>query len=196
MQKAHSPEPCLLTDQNFTNNSQKQSPKKHSCGIISNLIGSFREEDFLRISSCPYSAKSSPPFGSHVFRQIKISRTIFEKSHPRNNPMKLFQNLTAVSEEKNFSEVHTAKKASPPWQPCFQRIKISRTIFEKGHTRNNLVKLFQILTSSFREDFLRISSCPFIAKSLSSPSTQGVHFFDRTKFHNQFLKRVTRGTIL
>ena len=56
------------------------------------------------------------------------------------------------------------KKASPTWRPCF-RIKILRTIFEQGHTRNNLVKLFQILISGFVEDFLKISSCPYSAKS-------------------------------
>ena len=49
-------------------------------------------------------------------------------------------------------------------------IKISRTIFEKGHPRNIPVKLFQNLTSSFgEEDFLRISSCPYSARSPHSP---------------------------
>ena len=32
--------------------------------------------------------------GGHVFQRIKISRTVFEKGHPRNNPVKLFQNQT------------------------------------------------------------------------------------------------------
>ena len=36
--------------------------------------------------------KSSPPFG-HVLRWIKISPTVFEKGHPRKNPVKLFQIL-------------------------------------------------------------------------------------------------------
>ena len=49
-------------------------------------------------------------------------------------------------------------------------IKISRTIFEKGHPRNIPVKLFQNLTSGFwEEDFLRISSCPYSARSPHSP---------------------------
>ena len=46
----------------------------------------------------------------------------------------------------------------------YGRIKILRTIFEKGHHRNIPVKLFQNLTSSFGEDFLRISSCPYIVQ--------------------------------
>ena len=39
-------------------------------------------------------------------------------------------------------------------------------VFEKGHPRNIPVKLFQNLTSGFGEkSFLRISSCPYSAKS-------------------------------
>ena len=41
---------------------------------------------------------------SHVYRQIKISLTLFEKGHPRNIPVKLFQILISSSEEKNFEE--------------------------------------------------------------------------------------------
>ena len=69
----------------------------------------------------------------------------------------------------NFYEVHTEKKA-PHGSHIFRRVKISRTIFEKDHTTNNLVKIFLILTSGFaEEDFLRISSCPHIAKSPPHP---------------------------
>ena len=46
----------------------------------------------------------------------------------------------------------------------------SNILFEKGHISYNLVKLFQILTSVFaEEDFLRICSCPYSAKSLPTP---------------------------
>ena len=52
----------------------------------------------------------------------------------------------------------------------YEAIKISRTLFEKGHPRNIPVKLFQNLTSSFgEEDFLRTSSCPYSARSPDSP---------------------------
>ena len=65
------------------------------------------------------------------------------------------------------------------------QIKIWRTIFEKGHPRNIPVKLFQNLTSSFREeDFLRISSCPSSARSHHSPQP----FLGRSKFTNNFRK--------
>ena len=87
---------------------------------------------------------------------------------------------------KNFSEVHTVQKASPHGALVFQRITISQTLFEKGHTRNNLVKLFQILTCDFREeDFLRISLCLYSAKCSHSP--EPCLFTDQT-FMNNFRK--------
>ena len=45
----------------------------------------------------------------------------------------------------------------PPLQGghIFRRITIARTIFKKGHTRNNLVKLFQILTCNFVDDIFK-----------------------------------------
>ena len=61
------------------------------------------------------------------------------------------------------------QEASIHQRHVYGRIKISRTIFEEGHQRNIPVKLFQNLTSSFREDFLRISSCPYSARSPHSP---------------------------
>ena len=36
--------------------------------------------------------QKASPDGGHTFRQIKISPTIFGKGHPKNNPVKLFQN--------------------------------------------------------------------------------------------------------
>ena len=109
--------------------------------LFQNLTCSFGEEDFLRISSCPYIVQEAPIHQSHVFGRIKISRTIFEKGHPRNIPAKLFQNLT----------------------------------------------------SGFREDFLRISSCSHSARSPHSPEPC---LWTDQNFEKQFLKRVTQGTYL
>ena len=59
----------------------------------------------------------------------------------------------------------------------YGRIKILQTIFEKGHQRNILVKLFKNLTRSFgEEDFLRISSSPYIVQE--APIHQS-HVFGR-----------------
>ena len=65
-------------------------------------------------------------------------------------------------------------------------IKISPTIFEKGHPRNIPVKLFQNLTSGFgEEDFLRISSCPYSARSPHSPEP---YLWTDQNFMNTFWK--------
>ena len=120
------------------------------------LTSGYREEDFSRISSCPYSTKCLPPHDGHVFRQIKISRTIFEKGSTKEQSCEIISKSDERFQRrrilKNFSEVHTVKKPPPPWRPCFLTDQ-NFTSFEKGLTRNNPVKLFQNRTSGFREDF-------------------------------------------
>ena len=139
--------------------------------LFQNLTYSFGE-DFLRISSCPYSARS-PHSPEPCYGQIKISLTTFEKGHPRDIPVKLFQNLTSSFGEENFLRISSypiVQEAPIHQSHVYGRIKILRTIFEKGHPRNIPVKLFQNLTCSFgEEDFVRISSCPYSAKSPHSP---------------------------
>ena len=153
----------------FEKGHQRNIPVK----LFQNLTSGFGEGDFLRISSCPYIVQEAPIHQSHVFGQIKISRSIFEKGHPRNIPAKLFQNLTSGFGEEDFLRISPCSYSArnPIHQShVYGRIKISRTIFEKGHPRNIPVKLFQNLTSGFREgDFLRISSCPYSARSPHSP---------------------------
>ena len=58
-----------------------------------------------------------------------------------------------------FLHVGIVQKVSPPHGGhVFRLIKISQTVFKKGHPRNNPVELFQNLTSGFRvEEFWRIS---------------------------------------
>ena len=84
-----------------------------------------------------------------------------------------FKIWPAVSEKKIFYEflhVRIVPKAPIHQSHVYGRIKILRTIFEKGQARNIPLKLFQNLTSGFGEkDFLRISSCLYSAKSPHSP---------------------------
>ena len=69
-----------------------------------------------------------------------------------------------------FLHVCIVQKAPIHQSHIYRQIKILRTIFERGHFRNISVKLFQNLTSGFGEkSFLRISSCPYSAKSPHSP---------------------------
>ena len=75
----------------------------------------------------------------------------------------------------------------------YRKIKISRTTFEKGHPRKFPVKLFQNLTSGFPgKGFLRISSCPYSARSPHSP--EPCSWMDQN--FTLFLKRVTQETFL
>ena len=72
---------------------EKGHPRNIPVKLFQNLISSFGEEDFLRISSCPYIVQEAPIHQSHVFKGIKISKTIFEKGHPRNIPANFFKNF-------------------------------------------------------------------------------------------------------
>ena len=74
--------PCLLTDQNFKNNSEKGHSRNISMRLFQNLTNSYRE-DFLWICICSYS-QVAPIHQSHVHEQIKISVTSFERGHSRN----------------------------------------------------------------------------------------------------------------
>ena len=61
--------------------SQKLFEKGHQRNIpvklFQNLTSSFGEEDFLRISACPYIVQEAPIHQSHVYGRIKISRNTF-----------------------------------------------------------------------------------------------------------------------
>ena len=106
------------------------------------------------------------------YGRIKLSRTFFEKGHPRNIPVKLFQNLKSSFGEDFLRISSCLYSAKSPHSPdlCLQTDQNFAYIFEKGHPRNIPVKLFQNLTSCFREEsFLRISSCPYIVKNPHSP---------------------------
>ena len=78
----HSLIPCLLTDQNFKNNSEKGHSRNISMRLFLNLTNSFRE-DFLGILLCSYN-QVAPIHQSHVHGQVKISLTIFETGHSGN----------------------------------------------------------------------------------------------------------------
>ena len=84
---------------------EKAHPRNIPVKLFQNLTSNFGEENFLRISSCPYIVQEAPIHQSHVFWQIKILQTIFEKAHPRNIPAKLFQNLTSGFGEEDFLRI-------------------------------------------------------------------------------------------
>ena len=69
-----------MMDQSFPNNFWERSLKEH-CEIIE---------------------QAAPIHQSYVYWWIKLSRAFFEKGHPRNIPVKLFQNLTSGFREEDF----------------------------------------------------------------------------------------------
>ena len=82
--------------------------------------------------------QEAPIHQSHVYRRIKILWTFFEKGHPRNIPVKLFQNLTSSFREQDFCfeeflHVPIVQEAPIHQSHVYGRVKISQTIFEKGH---------------------------------------------------------------
>ena len=100
---------------------KKGHPRNIPVKLFQNLTCSFREEDFLRISSCPYIVQEAPIHQSHVYGRIKISQTIFEKGHQRDTPLELFQNLTITFGEEDFLRIsscpNSARSPHSP-QPC------------------------------------------------------------------------------
>ena len=84
-----------------------------------------------------------------------------------------FKIWPAVSEKKIFKEflhVPIVRQAPIHHSHVNGGIKILRTHFEKGCPRDIPVKSFRNLTNSFgEEDFLKNSSCPYIARGPHSP---------------------------
>ena len=67
----HSLIPCLLTDQNFKNNSEKGHSRNISMRLFQNLNNNFRE-DFLGTCLCSFS-QVALIHQNHVHGRIKIS---------------------------------------------------------------------------------------------------------------------------
>ena len=69
--------PCLLTDQNFKNSSEKGHSRNISVRLFQNLTNSFRE-DFLGFCLWSFS-QVAPIHQSHVHGQITISLTFLRE---------------------------------------------------------------------------------------------------------------------
>ena len=77
---------------------------------------------------------------SHVYRQIKISRTTFAKGHPNNTPVKLFQNLTSGFGKESFwrisSCLYSASSPHSP-EPCLWTDQNFANNFWKGSPKEH-----------------------------------------------------------
>ena len=83
--------------------------KTYSCEIISKSDQWFLRTRFFALYRHEFLhdcvVQEAPIHQSHIYRQIKILWTNFEKGHPRNIPMKLFQYLTSSFGEKSFLRI-------------------------------------------------------------------------------------------
>ena len=98
-----------------------------------------------------------------------------------NISVKLFANLISVFLEDFSKNFFMSIGASSPHSPdqCLMRDQNFANILIRSHRKNISVNFFQDQTSGFSGDFLRICSVQEIPM-----------FIDRSKFREQFLKRV------
>ena len=89
--------------------SEKGHPRNISMKSFQNLTRDFREGDFLRISSFPYS-ESSPHSLAPCLMTDQNFLTISETGYSWNISVKSFQNLTCGFREDFFKEfLHVSK---------------------------------------------------------------------------------------
>ena len=115
-------------------------PRNISAKFSWNSPNTFREDDFTphKSTTCRYQQLVV------VFKQIKISLTIFEKGQPRNISeiiSKSDQPFQWRRNKKFFLSPCSANKSSQP-NHDYTQITILWTVFEKGHAKNISVKLF------------------------------------------------------
>ena len=116
--------------------------------------------------------QKAPIHQRHIYTQIKISRTNFEKGHQRNIPVKLFQNLSSCFREEDFLRIssypYSARSSHSP-EPCLWTDQNFAYNFLKGSPKEHSSEIISKSDQQFREDFLRISSCSYSARSSHSP---------------------------
>ena len=96
-------------------------------------------EEFLHVCI----VHKAPIHQSHVYRLIKILRTIFEKDHPRNIPVKLFQNLTSGFGEDflRISSCPCSARSPHSPEPCLWMDQSFANTFWKGSPKEHSCKI-------------------------------------------------------
>ena len=87
--------------------------------------------------------QEAPIHQSHVFGRIKISLTIFEMGHPRNIPVKLFENQTRDL-EKIFKELLKKFNFVAMATRVFDGIKFCQQFLKRTSQETYLPSLVQI----------------------------------------------------
>ena len=105
----HPPPPftraMLIYGSKFCDFFKKGHPRNIRVKLFQNVTSGFREEDFFKEFLHIRIVQEAPVYQSHVYGRIRILRTIFEKSHPKNIPVELFQNWTSGFGEEDFLKI-------------------------------------------------------------------------------------------
>ena len=140
--------------------------------------------------------QKAPIHQSHIYRQIKILQTIFEKGHPRNIPVKLFQNLTSSFGEKSLrisSCPYSAKSLHSP-EPYLLTDQNFVNKFWQGLLKEYSCEI--ILKSDLQFRRRRFFKNFFISQRWEKLPFTRAMFMDGSNFREHFLKKVTQGTFL
>ena len=135
--------------------------------------------------------QNAPIHQSHIYRQIKVLRTIFEKGHPRNIHVKLFQNLTSGFGEKSLrisSCPYSAKSLHSP-EPYLLTYQNFAHNFWKGSLKEYSCEIILKSDKQFRRR--RFFKNFFMSLKCEKPPFTRAMFMDGSKFREHFLKRVT-----
>ena len=122
----------------------KGSPREHSFEIISKSDQQFRRRFFKNFFMSLYSTRS-PNSSEPWFWPDQNFANNFWKGSPKEHSCEIISKSDQRFRRRRFfknSHVHIVQEAPIHQSHIYGRIKISPTIFEKGHPRNIPVKLF------------------------------------------------------
>ena len=195
---------ATLTDQNFTNNFWKGSPKKPSYEIISKSDKRFQRRRILKNFSEIHTVQKGP----HPHRAIFFDRSKFgEKLLERVTQGTILWNYSkfwpAVSKEeifKEFLQVHTVQKAStrpppppPPPHGChvfFLQIRIREQYLKRVTQATILLNYYKIGLAISEEKIFKEFLKKFNLVAMATRVFYGI------KLCEQFSKRTNQGTFL
>ena len=164
-------------------------PRNISAKFSWNSPNTFREDDFTPHKSTTCRCQQLVV----VFKQIKISLTIFEKVQPRNISeiiSKSDQPFQWRRNKKFFLSPCSANKSSQP-EPWLYTNNNFVNSFWKGSRKEYFCETILKFISDFREEEF-FSSFPY---SASSPFITAM-FLEVSKFREEIFKRVIQGTYL
>ena len=127
--------------------------------------------------------QKAPIHQSHVYGKIKISQTIFEKGHPRNVPVKLFQNLTSSCREEDFLRISSCQysaRSPNSLEPCLWTDQNLANSFWKGLPKEHSCEIISKSDQRFQRRFLKNRLKKFLFVAMAT------RVFDGIKFVNNF----------